>query len=108
MEKAQILQMSREEYRNRRDEREIAALGVASRIGMYVGGFICVALVFCSHYLFQDPIVGLVGWLVYFSMAGSANIVLYKLLGNQQHCSWAIIELTGALTFISLILSKVW
>ena len=81
MNKDEILKMSREENEGKHDEREMMAYGTASRVGMLVGAIICAVLVFASELLFHIPEIGLVGWLVYFAMQGSGNIVaIYSVL----------------------------
>ena len=85
MNKDEVLKMSREENEGRHDEREIIAFGTASRAGMLVGALVCVLLVFASELLFHIPEIGLVGWLVYFAMQGSSNIVLYNTISRLKY-----------------------
>lgn len=106
MNKEKILEMSREENEGRHDERELAAFGNASRIGMLVGGLICVLLVFASEFVFHIPQIGLVGWLVYFAMQGSSNIVLFRALKIRRYLIWSIIELVCALAFAIAVVMK--
>ena len=108
MRKEEILKRSREENEGRHDEREMLAFGTASRVGMLVGAFVSVLLVLASKLLFQIPEIALVGWLVYFSMQGSSNIVLYMKLKNRGKLIWGIIEIALALAFaIALIVKSV-
>lgn len=108
MNKEEILKLSREENEGRRDEREMIAYGTASRTGMLVGAIICAILVFASKLLFHIPEIGLVGWLEYFAMQGSGNIVLFKNLKNRQNLIWGIIEIVFAVAFsIALIVKSV-
>ena len=93
MNKDEILKMSREENEGKHDEREMMAYGTASRVGMLVGAIICAVLVFASELLFHIPEIGLVGWLVYFAMQGSGNIVLFKKLKSRRNLIWGIIEI---------------
>ena len=106
MNKDEILKMSREENAGRRDEREILVYGAASRVGMLVGAVICVLLVLASEFLFHMPEIGLVGWLVYFAMQGSGNIVLYKNLVNRQNLIWGIVEIALAATFAATLVVR--
>lgn len=106
MNKEQILKMSREENEGRHDEREMIAYGTASRVGMLVGALLCALLVVASEFLFCIPEIGLVGWLVYFSMQGSANIVLYKDLKIRRNLIWGIIEIVFAVAFIVVLVVK--
>lgn len=108
MNKDEILKMSREENEGRHDEREMIVYGAASRVGMLVGAIICAVLVFASEVLFHIPEIGLVGWLVYFAMQGSGNIVLYKHLKNYRNLIWGIIEIAFAVVFaVALIIKSV-
>lgn len=106
MNKDEVLKMSCEENEGRHDEREIIAFGTASRVGMLVGAIICVALVFASKLLFHVPEIGLVGWLVYFAMQGSSNIVLYKDLKNRRNLIWGIIEIAFAVAFAVVLVIR--
>lgn len=108
MNKDEVLKMSREENEGRHDEREISAFGAASRVGMLVGAFVCVLLVFASELLFHIPEIGLVGWLVYFAMQGSSNIVLHRDLKCRRSLIWGIIEIVFAVAFaVALIVKSV-
>lgn len=106
MNKDEILKMSREENEGRHDEREMIVYGTASRVGMLVGAIICAVLVFASELLFHIPEIGLVGWLVYSSMQGSGNIVLYRDLKNRRHLIWGIIEIVFAVAFAVALIAK--
>ena len=106
MNKDEVLKMSREENEGRHDEREIIAFGTASRTGMLVGALVCVLLVFASELLFHIQEIGLVGWLVYFAMQGSSNIVLYKDLKNRRNLIWGIIEIAFAVAFAVVLVIR--
>ena len=106
MNKDEVLKMSREENEGRHDEREIIAFGTASRVGMLVGALVCVLLVFASELLFHIPEIGPVGWLVYFAMQGSSNIVLYKDLKNRRNLIWGIIEIAFAVAFAVVLVIR--
>ena len=104
MEKDEILRMSREENFGRQDEREILADGNASRAGMLVGGILCAALALASRLLLHIPEVGLAGWLVYFAMQGSGNIVLH----NHRNLILGIAEIIFAAAFaVALVVKSV-
>ena len=45
MDREEILKMSRKENEGKRDERERLELDAASRVGMFTGLFVCMALV---------------------------------------------------------------
>ena len=106
MKKEEILQKVRQENAGKPDEREMAALGNASRIGMLVGALLCVALVLASEFLFQIPEIGLAAWLVYFAMQGSSNLSLYRSLRTRTKLIWGIVELLFALAFLVTLVIK--
>lgn len=106
MNKDEILQKSRRENKGKHDEREMAAFGTAARVGMLVGAFVCVALVLASEFLFHIPEIGLVGWLVYFAMQGSSNIILFRDLKKRRNLIWGIIEIALAIAFIVTVVLK--
>ncbi|MBQ9728039.1 MAG: hypothetical protein IJV85_00405 [Clostridia bacterium] len=106
MEREEILEKSREENAGKFDERETAAFGLASRIGMLVGALLCVALILASEFLFHVPEIGLVGWLVYFTMQGSSNITLFVKLKNWKKFTYGIFELLIAVAFAVALIIK--
>ena len=106
MNKDEVLKMSREENEGRHDEREIVAFGTASRVGMLIGALVCVLLVCASELLFHIPEIGLVGWLVYFAMQGSSNIVLFRDLKKRRNLIWGIIEIAFAVAFAVVLVIR--
>ena len=106
MDREDILKMSQNENRGRLDEREVAVFGKASRVGMLVGAFICVALVLVSEFVLKMPELALVGWMVYFAMQGSSNVVLYKHLKSRSKLIYGIVEIVFALAFAVCIVLK--
>ena len=108
MNKEEILKMSRAENEGRHDEREITAMGAASRIGMAVGALMCTLLAFASELLFHIPEIGLASWLVYFSMYGATNFVMYRELKNRRNLKWGIMVTVAAVAFaVALIVKSV-
>ena len=106
MNKYEILEDSHEENQEVYDEREKLATGAASRAGMIVGASVCVLLVFISKPVLHIPEIALVGWLVYFTMMGSSNIVLYKELRNRSKLIRGIIEIALAVAFAAALVIK--
>ena len=78
MNKDEILKKSQQENKGKLDERELAAFGKASRAGMFVGELLCIAMILVSEFVLNMPELALFGWMVYFAMQGSSNIVLFK------------------------------
>lgn len=103
MNKEDILKMSRAENENQPDEHELMVFGEASRVGLFVGAFICVVLAFVSNLLFHRPEIGYVGWLVYFIMFGSSNVVLFQKLKNRKYLWLAFLELGVGIFFVVLL-----
>ena len=99
MNKEDILKMSQQENKGKHDERELAAFGKASRIGMFVGAMVCVALILVSEFILNMPELALAGWMVYFAMQGSSNMVLYKHLQARSKLIYGIVEIVLALVF---------
>ena len=98
--------MSREENQGVQDERVRYVSGVASRVGMVVGGLVCVALVLLSEFLLGIPEIGLTGWLVYFSMWGSRCIALYVKLKDRSCLLWGIVEIVISIAFAAALIYK--
>lgn len=109
MEKQDILALSRKENQGKYDERELAAFGTASKVGMLIGGILCVILVLLSKFLFHLPAIGLVAWLVYFAMHGSHYISLYAQLGARHRLVLGIVYLIFAAVFaVALCAITLW
>ncbi len=107
MKKEEILKKSREENIGRCDERELAALGAASRIGLGVGGLLCVALILISEFLLKTSMLAIAGWMVYLGMFGSQKLVLYKYLGKKSDLFFGIGNIIVAIIAMVLIVVKV-
>lgn len=99
MNKEDVLELSRKENQGKRDEREMAAFGTASRVGMLVGGILCAVLVLLAEFLFKISEIGMVAWLVYFSMYGSHHITLYTQLKDRKQLVYGIMTLATAVAF---------
>lgn len=106
MNKEEILKMSQQENKGRPNEFEMVVLGRASRVGMLVGALICVSLVLVSKLFLNMPELGLVGWMVYFAMQGSNDIVLYKYLKTRSKLVYGILGIIIAVVFAVAIVFK--
>ena len=106
MNRDEILKRSRQENAGKHDEREMAAYGSASRVGMLVGAFVCIALILASEFLFHIPEIALVGWLVYFAMQGASNVALFTKLKTRKQLILGIVELLLAAAFAVTIVWK--
>jgi len=106
MNKEEILRMSRQENKGKPDEREAAALGQASRVGMAVGGLLCAVLILVSGFFWNKPEMALVGWTVYFAMAGSGNIVLFKHLKARKKLIRGAAQIALAAVFAAATVFK--
>jgi len=106
MNKEDVLKMSQQENKGKLDERELAVFGKASRVGMLVGALICVALILISEFVLNMPELALVGWMVYFAMQGSSNIVLSRYLKTRSKLIYGIVEIAFAVVFAVAIIFK--
>ncbi len=108
MDKESILKMSREENKGRRDEHEMAVSDAAAKVGMLVGGIVCIVLVFLGRLVLNVPEISFTGWIVYFSMYASSNFVLYSKLGDRRHLIWGIVTAVVSVGFcVALVLTSV-
>ncbi len=105
MNKEDVLNISRKENKGRYDEREMLAFYRASRVGMLVGGALCVILILVSEFILKMPQIALVGWMVYFAMQGSADIVLYVRLKTGWKLTCGIAEIVFAAAFAVLLMT---
>ena len=100
MDREEILLKSRQENKGKPDELEIAAFGKASRVGMYIGGVICIILVLISRWILERGDIALAGWMIYMAMQGGSNLVLYKHLKRQEKLVSGIVCSVFALIFM--------
>ena len=107
MDREEVLQKSRQENAGKMDECEKTAFGLASRVGMLVGGLLCVVLVLIGEFVLHRPELSLVGWLVYFAMQGTSNLVLYSQLKTRFKLIYGIVELLFAVAFAVATVLKV-
>ena len=106
MNKEEILKMSQQENKGKLDEREMAVYGRASRLGMCVGALLCVALVLVSEFILNMPELALAGWMVYFAMQGSSNMVIYRHLKIRSKLIYGIVGMVFAVAFAAAIVWK--
>lgn len=106
MNKDEILKMSQRENKGKFDERELDAFGKASRVGMLVGALLCVVLAFVSDVVFDMPELALAGWMLYFAMEASNNIVLFRYLKKRSNLIYGIIGILIAVVFAVAIVFK--
>lgn len=106
MNRDEILRKSQQENKDRLDECELEAIGKASRVGMFVGGLLCVALILVSELVFDRSELALVGWMVYFAMQGSSNIVIYAHLKKRRKLVYGIGEILFAVAFAVVLAFK--
>ena len=111
MNKEEILKLSQQENKGKPDERELNAIGKASRVGIVVGGILCVILVLVSRFILNRPEIALAGWMIYFAMQGSNNITMYVQLKNRTKLFCGIMYIIATIGFtvamVSVIISGV-
>ena len=96
MNKEEILKLSQQENKGKPDERELNAIGKASRVGMAVGGVLCVILVLVSRHILNRPEIAFAGWMIFFAMQGSNEFVLYSQLKSRSKLVCGIIDILFA------------
>ena len=106
MNKEDILKMSQRENKGKLDERELAAFCKASRVGMLVGALLCIVLILVSEFVLNKPELSLVGWMVYFAMQGSSNMVLFRYLKTRSKLVYGIIGIVFAVAFAVALVFK--
>jgi len=106
MDKESILKMSREENEGRRDEREMAVSAEAAKVGMLVGGLVCIVLVFLGRLVLNAPEISFAGWMVYFSMYAGSDFFLFRRLGNRRYLIWGIITAVASAGFCAALVLK--
>ncbi len=105
MNKDEILAKSRNENKDG-DEMELQILANASKFAMKVGGIFSVIIVAFSR-LFDEPMLGLAAWTVYFSMFGSK--LLYQFIKTKEKSKLLLAVLGivfGLLCFIGMIVLR--
>ena len=97
MNKEEILKLSQQENKGKPDERELNAMGKASRAGMAVGAILCVILVLVSNHILNRPELALAGWMIFFAMKGSSEFVLYSQLKDRTKLMFGIVDILFAI-----------
>ena len=92
MNKEEILSRNRKEAVGKPDERELKIYADASKIGMTVGGLLCVLIVLFSYYV-KLPVLSLAAWSVYFAMSGSRCLYQFLKIGNRTQLFQTVIGL---------------
>ena len=101
MDKNEILEMSRAENQGKEDERTLRAMAESSKLAMHIGCLICMVLVFVSVLVDELGKIGIVAWLIYFSMKGVGDITLYTKVKENKHLISGILELIAAVLMIA-------
>lgn len=99
MNREEILAKSRMENEGNADEREVAAMGIASSVGLIVGAVACLILAIASRYWFHKPEIAFTALLVFFAMRGSNDIALCAMLKEQKRLIRGIVEFGAAVAF---------
>ncbi|WP_350453818.1 DUF6442 family protein [Slackia heliotrinireducens] len=99
MDKEQILEMSRQENRNR-DEMEQATFHKAGQRAVAVGGLVC-AVIIVLEWLLANR-VSLSIWAVYLSMTGTMLLTKYLSLKKPHELVFGIVQLALAAVFLVL------
>ena len=103
MNREEILAMSRKENEGKQDERELAAIGAASKVGMLAGGLLCIVLVILSAVLFKTRAIGVVAWTVYFAMQGAHRITMFTKLKDRWQLVSGMIATFFAVAFLVVL-----
>ena len=106
MNKEDILKMSQQENSGKPDERELAAIGKASRTGMKAGAILCAVLIVVSNFILDKPELAAVGWMVYCTMEGFSDIALFRQLKNRKKLIYGIMFIALAAAFAVAIVLK--
>ncbi len=103
MNKEEILAKSRKDNQNG-DEREIQIIFNASKIGMIVGGILSLMMVLFSR-IFNEPILGLSAWTIYYAMFGGSHLYRFIQTKKKVRLLQAIIGIVvGLACFIGMII----
>ena len=106
MNKEDILKLNRADTKGQLDEREKQVLGVSSRVGLIGGSIACFMLTFMSKFLLHNIEACYAGWVVYFAMLTSRNIVLYVNLKKIRDLFWGLFALAFAVIFVIALIMK--
>jgi hypothetical protein len=103
MDRNDILEKSRKENRNM-DEMEKDALAKAGQRAFGVGGLVC-AFIIVFEAIVSD-FTSFSTWAVYLSMAGTALLVKYSILGRKHELLFGLLQLALAIIFIGMYIKN--
>ena len=103
MNKEDVLKLSREENSIGYDEREVQVIDKASRIGLAIGGVLCIVLVILSEFVFHDGKIAFAGWMMYLAMFGTQHLVLYSKLKKKSDLLFGVIDIIAAIANFILL-----
>ncbi|MEE1038476.1 MAG: DUF6442 family protein [Eubacterium sp.] len=106
MNREDILKKSQQENKGRLDEMEMSAMDKAGKAGMLVGAILSIFFVVFAR-IFNLPEVSLASFMIYFSILGSRELVLYKYLNNRSKLIHGIICVLFAVAFLVAFIFKV-
>ena len=93
MDKEEILQMSRKENNGKESEWEKSVEYKAGKAARIVGLTICVLLVLLDEFYLNTRIVGMVSWIVFFSMEAASDLIYYLNYRKTSKLVWFTISL---------------
>ncbi len=106
MDKESVLKMSREENDGLRDERGRMVPAAASKVGMLVGGLVCIVLVFLGRLVLNVPDISFAGWMVCFLLYAGSNSALFGKSGNRRNLIWGFLTAAASAGFCAALVMK--
>lgn len=93
MNKEEILKLSQLENKGKPDERELNAIGKASKLGMTIGGVCCLIIILVCEFILVRPELAMAAGVIYFAMACGKDFILYSQLKNRKNLIWGIVDI---------------
>lgn len=104
MNKDEILNMSRKENEGKESEWEKSVANKASRAGKTAGIILTVLLVLLDDIYLHSRIVGMVAWIVFFTMEAASDIILYLNYQKKSKLIWSIVDIVCAIGDLTMLI----
>jgi len=100
MDKNEILEKSRNENKNKPDERELFVNGKAAAIGSSVGILICAAVILLETFLSDSYIATPAAWTVYWGIFAAIHTYKFAKLRQKHELAWGILGCALGVLFL--------
>ena len=104
MNKDDILQLSRKEFEGKNSEWEQSVANKACSAGKTAGLIVSILLVLLDDIYLHSRVVGMVAWIVFFTMQAASDIILFVNYRKKSKLIWAIVDTVCAIADLTVLI----